>query len=269
MSDVAICTDSSALFPAGIAELLGVIRVPVSITLDGEVYDSDDVDEFYELLSSGAKAATSQPSTGDFLVAYGAAEARGAGEVLSIHLDARVSGTVAGAELAARDAPIPVRVVDTGTVSFGVGVCVRAAAEAVAAGASAGRAAGVARRVGPRLRNVFVAAGAPRGRMGNVSGWGLLEFVDGKPQPVAACGSVQEALDAMAERIGEAFGPIRAAVGHAGAAAASAADALAVLLASSSRVMDVERYRVEPAVGAHTGPLSFGAFWWPAESPAG
>ena len=44
-----------------------------------------------------------------------------------------------------------------------------------------------------------------------------------------------------------------------------AADALAVLLASSPRVIGVERYRVGAAVGAHTGPLSFGAFWWPSE----
>jgi hypothetical protein len=35
----------------------------------------------------------------------------------------------------------------------------------------------------------------------------------------------------------------------------------------SLRAIDLqsERFpRVGPAVGAHTGPLSFGAFWWPS-----
>ena len=40
-------------------------------------------------------------------------------------------------------------------------------------------------------------------------------------------------------------------------------DELAAKLASSAFVGELERYRVGPAVGAHTGPFSFGAFWWP------
>jgi fatty acid-binding protein DegV len=35
MSAVAICTDSSALFRAGVAEALGVTVVPIAITLEG------------------------------------------------------------------------------------------------------------------------------------------------------------------------------------------------------------------------------------------
>ena len=70
--------------------------------------------------------------------------------MISIHLDERVSGTAGSAEIAAREAPIPVNVVATETVSFGVGICARAAAEALAAGASPGRPqrslAGLARR---------------------------------------------------------------------------------------------------------------------------
>jgi hypothetical protein len=57
---------------------------------------------------------------------------------------------------------------------------------------------------------------------------------------------------------------VRAAVGHAAASTDPAADALAGSLASLAQVVGVERYRVSAAVGAHTGPLSFGAFWWPS-----
>jgi hypothetical protein len=114
-------------------------------------------------------------------------------------LDARVSGTAGSAELAAREAPVPVTVVDTQTVTFGVGLCVRAAAAVIAAGASAAEAAAAARRVAATLRDVFVAHRSPPGRLPDAT----------------------------------------------------------------------ERYRVRPAVGAHTGALSFGAFWWPASAERG
>lgn len=265
MSTVAICTDSSALFPAGVADRLGVTVVPIQMTLDGEPFDErvHTIDDFYALLAGGAEVMTSQPSPGDFLEAYAAAAADGAEEVLSIHLDARVSGTTGSAELAAYEAPIAVTVVDTGTVSFGVGACVKVAAEALEAGAASSDAVAVAQRLGSSLRNVFVAPGAGDGRVGPVKAWTVLELADGRTQPLAESDTVDEAIALMASRVVDAKVPVRAAVGHAGAAVETSADALALSLASLSGVLDVERYRVGPAVGAHTGPLSFGAFWWP------
>ena len=68
----------------------------------------------------------------------------------------------------------------------------------------------------------------------------------------------------MVENILASSQPIRAAVGHAAAVSEPAAADLAAKLASSASVRELERYRVEPAVGAHTGSFSFGAFWWPS-----
>jgi len=68
----------------------------------------------------------------------------------------------------------------------------------------------------------------------------------------------------MVEHILASSQPIRAAVGHAAAVSEPAADDLAAKLASSAFVGELERYRVGPAVGAHAGPFSFGAFWWPS-----
>jgi fatty acid kinase fatty acid binding subunit len=266
MTAVAICTDSSALFPDGVAERLGVTVVPIAIMLDDAPFEPEDstIDEFYARMSRGAQVTTSRPSPGAFLEAYAGAAADGARAVLSIHLDARVSGTVGSAELAAREAPIPVSVVDTQTVSFGVGLCVRAAAEAVAAGASAAEAAIDARRVGGTLRNVFVAHRGPTGRLPDTPGWAVLEFTDGRAESVDLCDTSREAIDAMVTRVFAEDRPVRAAVGHAGSSTEAAADTLALTLVSLAQVVEVERYRVHPAVGAHTGPTSFGAFWWPS-----
>jgi fatty acid kinase fatty acid binding subunit len=266
MTEVAICTDSSALFPAGVVERLGVTVVPIAIRLDDAPFEDQGsrVEYFYARLSDGALVTTSQPSPGAFLETYARAAANGAGQVLSIHLDARVSGTAGSAAFAAREAPIPVTVVDTQTVSFGVGLCVRAAAEAIADGASTGEAAAAATRVGATLRNVFAADRGPRGRPPEAAGWAILEFTDGKAEPVGARDTIGESIDAMVARVVAEDRPIVAAVGHAGASVKAAADTLALTLAALSQTVDVERYRVGPAVGAHTGPLCFGAFWWPS-----
>jgi fatty acid-binding protein DegV len=266
MSAVALCTDSSALFPAGVAERLGIVLVPIAIALDGDSFDEQGqtLDDFYTRLREGAQVTTSQPSPGAFLDAYAGAAASGAREVVSIHLDARLSGTASSAELAAREATIPVTVVDTRTVSFGVGLCVRAAAHALAAGATVPEAVAAARVVGAALRNVFGVHSGPEGRLPATRGWSLLEFAEGRAEPIGTCDTIGEAIDAMVGLVLAEHGPVRAAVGHAAASTDPAADALAGSLASLAQVVGVERYRVGAAVGAHTGPLSFGAFWWPS-----
>jgi fatty acid-binding protein DegV len=178
-------------------------------------------------------------------------------------------GTAGSVELAAREAPVPVTVVDTRTVSFGVGLCVRAAAAATAAGASAAEAATAASLVAATLRNVFVAHRGPPGRLPDAAGWAVFEFTAGKAEAVGARDTIGEAIDAMVARIFNEDRPVRAAVGHAGSSTEAAADALALSLATLAQVVEVERYRVRPAVGAHTGALSFGAFWWPASAEHG
>jgi len=259
-----VCTDSSALLGEHDVARLGIEVVPIGIVLDGELVQADlEPDRFYARLAAGATVATSQPSPAEFAAAYAAAAARGARSVISIHLDERVSGTAGSAEIAAREAPIPVNIVTTPTVSFGVGICARAAAEALAAGTSPRVATKLARRLGSRVRNVFVAPGAPGGRVSEPAGWAVLAFADGRTQPLATCAGLVEAVDLMVEHILASSQPIRAAVGHAAAVSEPAADDLAARLANSGSVTELERYRVGPAVGAHTGPFSFGAFWLP------
>lgn len=267
MNDTAICTDSSALLRKDVADRFGVDVVPISITLDGEPFDesAQPIDDFYERMSSDAEVTTSQPSPADFADAYSRLAAQGARRALSIHLDARISGTIASAELAAREAPIPVSVVDTRTASFGVGACVRAACEALVAGGSASAAAAAATGLGTALKNVFVVRGGPGGRIPEQPGWGVLMLENGATLPIAVFDCVAEAIDLMAAQLLRGNEPVRAAVGHAGAATEASAHDLADELSRLSRVLDVERYRVGASVGAHTGPVSFGACWWPGE----
>jgi fatty acid-binding protein DegV len=221
------------------------------------------VDAFYERLRAGAVATTSQPSPGAFLEAYERAASDGAATVLSLHLDGRVSGVGASAELAAPEAALPVRVVALPTVSYGVALCVRVAHAALAGGATAANAVLDATRIASTLDNVFVARGVDSGRVSATS-WTLLRFADGAAQALSSHESLDEAAQAMTRHIVEPALPGLVAVGHAGPELEVAADRLAHDLVRE-QVAAVERYRVGPSVGAHTGPDCFGAFWWPSE----
>ena len=208
-------------------------------------------------------ATTSQPNPADFAQAYRRAAAQGAQSIVSIHLDSRASGTVASAASAARDAPIPVIVVDTRTVSFGVAICVRTAAGVAVGGGSAEAVAQAASRLGPAIENVFVERVGPGGRVPTGTGWSVLRFANGATSIITRCGSVSEAVDEMASHVLRSEDRASAAVGHAGREMESAADTLAHMILGRERVPEVERYRVGASVEAHTGAESLGVFWWP------
>ena len=234
--------------------------MPIPVTLDHDPF-AGTTDSFYTRMREGAVAMTSAPSPGDFVEVYERAHTGGATSVLSLHLDRRVSGVSEAAALAARETAIPVHVVSLPTVSYGVGLCVRAASAALRGGATARTAAVEAERVATTLDNVFVARSAPGGRVSADDEWTILRFAAGEAASLSTHATLEEATAIMGRRILRGR-PGLVAVGHAGAELEAAADGLAHDLVEA--VVAVERYRVTPSVGAHTGPDSFGAFWWPA-----
>lgn len=254
-----MCTDSSALLSPAEAARLGVAVASVAVAVDGVPWNGrEGTNAFYEQLASGATATTAPPSPGELLALYDELAREGADEVLSIHLDRRLSGTADAAELAAHGASPAVRVVEVATASFGVALCVRAAVGALHVGATAVDAEKEARAVASRLRNAFVAPTATGGRVPTDRGCAVLELADGTTGVLATADSLEAATGAMAELV-EADGATQAAVGHAAEHMRPSADALARQLCS---LVAVERYRIAPAVGAHIGGASFGLFWW-------
>jgi fatty acid-binding protein DegV len=265
MTALAIVTDSSSQLDPVVARDRGIDVVPIGIVMDGQVQDetSLDVDAFYERLLGGLRVTTSTPSPGRFEEAYRAAAARGASDVLSVHLDGRVSGTVTAARLAAESQPVPVTVVDAQTVSFGTGVCVLAAADAAANGTAVGELTDVIARLAPRIGSAFVAGSPPAGRVqGRGEALTVMSFAEGSTAAPVECDDLEHAASVIAARV-PSDAPLMAAVGHAHELTAEAADGLAERLRPVPNVTDVLRYRVSPSVGAHTGPVCFGMFWWP------
>lgn len=142
MPGVHVVTDSACDLTAELAEAAGITVVPLTIRFgDEELLDRRDLSptEFWaRCKTSPALPETAAPSPGAFGAAFEAAAAAGASGVLCLNLSSGVSATYQSARAGAEAAGvgIPVRVLDTLSLTMGEGLMCLAAAEAAAAGAS-------------------------------------------------------------------------------------------------------------------------------------
>lgn len=129
---VAIVTDSTAYLPPPAMERHGIIAVPLTVVLGDQALEEGTEISARSLalaLQKRRPVTTSRPSPEVFAEAYRARAEAGATAIVSLHLSGEFSGTYDAAVLAAKDAPVPVRVVDTGMVAMALGFCALAAAE--------------------------------------------------------------------------------------------------------------------------------------------
>ena len=275
---IGFVTDSNAQLPAELVDRYAVEVVPLIVTVDGTPYLEGvdiDADGFYARFESGQpEVSTSQPSPGQFAEAYERAAARSIDEILSVHIGSAVSGTINAARLAAQRAPSKVRLVDTGTASFGVACCLWEAAEAVAAGASLEEAAQVAEQVGRTVDNIFIVRALDLARAGGRlspdahvgDAIPVLRLVGGVMETVGEARDIDEAAEVMGSFVQSWGNALRVGVGVADAGTGPLGDALATRLAAADEVLEVVRYRIGPSVGVHTGPGTVGACYYPARN---
>jgi fatty acid-binding protein DegV len=266
---IGICTDSSSQLPHDLADHHGIEVVPLTVTVDEHEYLEGvdiDADRIYELLAAGRRCAlsVSQPSPGQFAAAYDDLVARGCTGILSVHTNAGESNMLNAARLAARSVPVPVRLVDTGTQSFGISCCAWAAAEAAAGGASMDVLGSVVEAVAGRLRHI-VAVGAIAGDGGVPRIYAVFTGYGDDLQPEQCSGSADDASATMA-RFVEARGvQLRVGIGHGDPLAGPMADALAATLGASSAVAEVVRYRIGASLAVQTPPSAVSCFVFPGE----
>lgn len=275
---IGLVVDSNSQIPGSLVDRYDVEVVPLTVTLDGVEHLEGvdlDADRFYAAWADGAapEVTTSQPAPGAFIDAYHRLAERGADEILSVHIAESMSGTLNSARIATDSVGLPVRLVDTGTVSFGISCCAWAAAEAIAAGADLEAAASVAERQAVGIHTSFV-VGVPAllDRSGRVGGVQVeREAVEGIPvlamtgpdffvlDTVTDLEAAIEVMvaDALARPSGSAG--LRIAIGTSDESSRPMSDALTVALDHPS-VGELVQYRIGPSVGAHTGPGTAGLF---------
>jgi DegV family protein with EDD domain len=143
MPGVAIVTDSACDLTAAEVAAHDIRVVPLSIRFgDEEFVDGVDitVDEFYaKLVNVDVLPETAAPAPGAFEAAFRAAADAGAESVVCINLSAGMSATMQSAQNGARalEGAVDVRVLDSASLTAGLGSIVLAAADLAAAGGSA------------------------------------------------------------------------------------------------------------------------------------
>ena len=126
----AVVTDSSAALPGIVRRhplAAGVRQVPMPVMVGEQIYTegSDELQrELPFALASGTSVRTSRPSPGRLLQEYRSLAADGYARIVSVHLSGELSGTAEAARLAARESPVPVRVVDSRSAGFAQGLLV-------------------------------------------------------------------------------------------------------------------------------------------------
>ena len=182
----AIVTDTTSYLPDELVAELGIERVSLYVTLDGDEQRESEIagaayDDFFERLGRSERGATtSQPSVGDFRAVYEPLLAEGR-EVVSIHLSAGISGTCDSARQA-RQALIDeqrggerITVWDSRSACGGQGMMAIAAARAAAAGASGEQVVESIDRARARLRMWFAIDTLEYlrkgGRIGSAQAW--------------------------------------------------------------------------------------------------
>jgi len=146
VSNVRIVTDSACDLSAEVAEEWGIEIVPLSIRFgDDEFIDREElsVAEFWSrCVNMSTLPETAAPAPGQFEAAYRRLVDDGATGIVVVSLSAALSATIQSAELAARSIAdddtidVDIRIVDSRTVSMGIGTIAIACARAAADGAS-------------------------------------------------------------------------------------------------------------------------------------
>ncbi len=268
---VRIVTDSTSDIPREIADELNITVIPLTIAFGEQSYrDGLDLsaDDFYARLATTKDLpTTSQPPPALFQHAYEHLVTQG--DVVSVHLSQKFSGTVEAARNAARAvAPGRISVVDSGSVSMGLGLCVIAAARAARAGADRAACAAAAEAAATKL-HVAVAFESLEylrrgGRIGRAKAFlgGLLRLKpiltvkDGEVAPLTRARSRAKAIDELFSLAITIDNVAEAVVLH--TTTPDDASALAERVRAQLPGVTVHLGRFGTALGVHGGPGMLG-----------
>lgn len=138
MTQIKIVTDSSITIEPELVQDLGITIVPLSVMVDGKLYNDNDLKEgeFLSLMTSSKELPkTSQPPVGLFAETYDTLSKDGS-DLISIHLSKSLSGTVEAARQGANLSEADVVVVDSTFTDQAMKFQVVEAAKMAKAGAS-------------------------------------------------------------------------------------------------------------------------------------
>jgi len=266
-------TDSTCDLPAYLVAQHALEVVPAVLVIEGQSYiDGLNItrDEFYARLP-GFKTAptTAAPSIGDFHQRYEKLFAQDCDHVISIHAAGTLTSIVNIARQAAADFPGRVTIVDSLSLSLGLGFQVLAAAEAASEGLTAALAAIESTRLRLHVSAALdtmdylrrsgrvPAAVTMLGAVLNIKP--LIELTEGQVKAIGVVRTTKQANARMAAFLKSGGKLERLAILHTGAEARARAflDHL-ILEIGPSLPRDILMLNVTTIIGTHIGPNGLG-----------
>ena len=270
---VKVVTDSTADLPPAMAKELGITVVPLNVHFGTEVYrDGVEIlpDEFYKrLVTSPRLPTTSQPTVGDFLQSYQELS-QTTNEIVSIHISAKLSGTLNSANQAREQhqGDSRIEIVDSQTGSLGLGLVAMAANQAAQRGARIDEVVKEAQLAIPRVQFFglldtleYLEKG---GRIGKAQAFvgsllrikPILTCRDGEVHPLEKARTRTKGIDRLCELVQEHMPLVELGVVY--STTPDEALALAQRLQPSLPNGEVFLSQLGPVVGTYLGPGTLG-----------
>ncbi|MEA3337053.1 MAG: DegV family protein [Chloroflexota bacterium] len=276
---IAVVTDSTADLPPDVAEANNIHVIPLTVIMGDKTWlDGVELDatSFYQLLqTSSDHPSTSQPNVAAFESLFSEL-ARTHDGIVAVLISEELSGTLASARGAQQNLPdLPLKIIDTRSVSSGIGLIALAAAREAAAGGDLDSVAQAASSLVDKMVFYFMVdtleylhRGGRIGTAGKLLGSVLnlkpiLQVKDGIVQPLTRVRTRQKALAKLMELMAEQIGPdskLHLGVFH--AADPQAGERLQKELEERFKPVEMLFSQVGPVVGAHVGPGTVGVAFY-------
>ena len=275
---IRIITDSTCEAPDALLKHPAVSVLPLSVVF-GQTSLRDGIDitreQFWQRLpTADPLPTTSQATPGDFLALFTQFTAAG-DEVIAVTISAKLSGTYDSAISARNSLPgnAPIDVIDSRTISVGLGLMLQGAVAMVEAGASWDEIVAQLIRMREKVHLIFVLEtleylqrggriGKAQALMGTLLKFKpLLAVDDGEVVPVTRVRSRAKALETLQEtllqRVPQRGAQVR--LGLTQAVAPDEAKAVGDKLAASFGTTPGFIAALGPVIGVHVGPGAIGA----------
>jgi DegV family protein with EDD domain len=273
---VRIVTDSSCDLTDAQAAEHGVEVVPLTIRFGDEEYEDRTeltVEAFYDKLSSAdVLPETAAPAPGKFEAAFRRQADAGATAVVCINLSSGLSATMQSARNAATalEGYLPVHVIDSRSITSGLGTQVVEAARAGADGASA---ADVVALVEDMVRRTHVIGALDTldnlkkgGRIGNAQALlgsllsikPILDISTGEVEEAGKARTRRKALEALRDKVAEAGKVEHLCISH---GLAPDVEQMLELLGAVVPRESIATSLIGPVIGTHGGPRVMGITW--------
>jgi len=273
MASIRVVTDSAADLNPELARDEGVAIVPLDVRL-GEIGPDEtgswSPEEFWrQCAKSPELPETSAPSPGAFVEAFTAAADGGATGVVCITLSSKLSATYQAAAAGAQEVAdrIPVRVVDSLSVTMGEGIMVLDAAKAARDGADLEEIAGLVEAERDKIR-VYGALDTldnlrKGGRIGGAQAFfgsllaikPVIEVREGVVEAESRQRTRSRSLEYLADKVLSAGEVVQIAVVH---AAAPDVDTFVRLLGAKYPADQILVSFIGPVIGTHSGAGGIG-----------